>query len=127
VGALRWACFGRTGHPAWSQWDTTQWAAWVPHFSTVAPLLAQSNLLAALPLAALVDVMGVYQLRVQPLPFAIAPVAHMLAWSARHANDAAVLWLRTQVETVWQVMLQRADALAATVSASLTSHSDSTF
>lgn len=142
VGALRWACFGREGHPAWARWDTAQWAAWphvvvrvgnrlnspvsqtsaflgierrigawVPHFSAVAPLLAHSDLLATLPLAALVDSMAMHLLRVQALPFPITPMAHVLVQSVRHANDAAQIWLRTQVEAVWTGMLARADAL----------------
>ncbi len=142
VGALRWACFGREDHPAWTRWDQVQWAtwphvvvrvgnrlnsavsqtsavlgierhigAWVPHFSAVAPLLAQSDLLATLPLAALVDSLVLHQLRVQAIPFAITPMAHVLVWSARHANDAALIWLRSQVEAVWTDMLARADAL----------------
>ena len=142
VGALRWACFGREDHPAWTRWDPAQWAAWphvvvrvgnrlnspvsqtsaflgierrigawVPHFSAVAPLLAQSDLLATLPLAALVDSMAMHHLRVQALPFAITPMAHVLVCSMRHANDAALIWLRSQVEAVWTEMLARADAL----------------
>lgn len=30
VGALRWACFGRRGHPAFGTWSRKAWARW-PH------------------------------------------------------------------------------------------------
>ena len=85
--------------------------AWVPHFSAVAPLLAQSDLLATLPTAALVDAVDLHRLQVHPLPFAIAPMPHVMVWSTRHANDGAVIWLRAQLEAVWNAMLTRADAL----------------
>lgn len=85
--------------------------AWVPHFSAVAPLLAQSDLLATLPLAALVDAMQVYPIRVQPLPFRMTPMPHVLVWSTRPNSDEALHWLRAQVEGIWLEMLARADAL----------------
>lgn len=85
--------------------------AWVPNFSAVAPLLAQSDLLATLPAAALVDATALHRLQVQAVPFAIAPMPHGVVWSARHATDAAVLWLRGLLESVWSDMLRRADAL----------------
>ena len=76
AGAFRWATFARTGHPATARWGRAAWrrhghvvvrvsdglhspiesagpgardryiAAWVPHFSAVAPLLATTDLLA---------------------------------------------------------------------------------
>lgn len=86
IGALHWACYARSGHPAIAQWNAQAWGRWphvqvgvtdtvrnpvsqaaqqagvtrqvavsVPQFSAVAPVLANSDLLATLPRAVIRD------------------------------------------------------------------------
>ena len=93
IGALRWGCFARRGHPAFREWGTKAWArwphvavrvgdslaspvnaaaaaaglertiaAWVPHFSAIAPVLGDSDLLATLPAVAMTDTLRPYGL-----------------------------------------------------------------
>lgn len=76
-------------------------AARVPHFAAVAPLLVNSDLLATLPAIVMVDAARRYDVAAMPVPFAIEPMPHVLLWSARLANDPAIVWLR---ETLQQVI-----------------------
>lgn len=85
--------------------------AWVPNFSAVAPLLAHSDLIATLPSLTLMDTLDRYGLESHPVPFDIAPIPQMLIWSTRHGADPAVIWLREQVNAVWQAQLSQAQSL----------------
>jgi DNA-binding transcriptional LysR family regulator len=125
IGALRWRCFGRRGHPAFRRWGRRTWTAWphvvvrvgdqlespvniaagaaglgrtiagwLPNFSAVAPVLAASDLLATLPAPAMAGTLGPHRLESRRVPFAIAPLPHVLLWSSVRAQDPEVAWLR---------------------------------
>ncbi|MFZ4532162.1 MAG: LysR substrate-binding domain-containing protein [Alsobacter sp.] len=66
----------------------------VPNFAAVPPVLAATDLLATLPTAVMGDGLAHYDLVARPVPFRVPPIPHSLFWSARRANDPAVLWLR---------------------------------
>ena len=87
-------------------------AAWVPHFSAVAPLLARTDLIATLPVVALVDAVARYRLRALRAPIRVDPMPHRLVWSRRLANDPALRWLRAHVEAVVREVLAASDAAA---------------
>lgn len=125
IGALRWRCFGRRGHPAFRRWGRRAWtewphvvvrvgdqlespvniaagaaglgrtiAGWLPNFSAVAPVLAASDLLATLPAPAMAGTLRPHRLESRLVPFAIAPLPHVLLWSSVRAQDPEVAWLR---------------------------------
>jgi LysR family transcriptional activator of mexEF-oprN operon len=125
IGALKWRCFCRQGHPALSGWGRESWsqwphlavrvgdsltspvnlaaaaagverriAGWVPHFSAIAPVLADSDLLATLPAIAMAETLHPYCLESPEVPFAIAPLPHAMIWSARRRSDPEMIWLR---------------------------------
>src|SRR5215470_4166206 len=55
---------------------------WVPHFSAIAPVLRDSDLLATLPSIAMLDVSKLYGLESRQVPFFIDPLSHAMLWSA---------------------------------------------
>jgi DNA-binding transcriptional LysR family regulator len=73
-------------------------AGWLPNFSAVAPVLAASDLLATLPAPAMAGTLdqlrGAHRLESRRVPFAIAPLPHVLLWSSVRAQDPEVAWLR---------------------------------
>jgi DNA-binding transcriptional LysR family regulator len=69
-------------------------AGWLPNFSAVAPVLAASDLLATLPAPAMTGTLGPHRLESRRVPFAIAPLPHVLLWSSVRAQDPEVAWLR---------------------------------
>ena len=87
-----------------------QIAVWVPHFSAVAPLLAQTDLIATLPMLVMVDRLERYGLRVLKSPITIEPMPHRLIWSARLAKEPALCWLRERVEQVLAEVIAAAEA-----------------
>ena len=131
IGALRWGCFARRGHPAFREWGTKAWArwphvavrvgdslaspvnaaaaaaslertiaAWVPHFSAIAPVLGDSDLLATLPAVAMTDTLRPYGLESRPVPFSIDPLPHAMLWSARRGSDPEIAWLRDRLRPI---------------------------
>lgn len=140
LGAFRWVTFARRGHPALRRWNRTTWerwphaavrvslgfaspvaaaagatkrriAVWVPHFSAIAPLLERTDLIATLPLVAMVDALDRYGLVAMPVPFPVEPMRHRLIWSRRLDADPAVGWFRGRVREAFVHALARADAL----------------
>ena len=75
-------------------------AGWVPNFSVVAPVLAGSDLLATLPVLAMADTIRPYGLNSRRVPFAVAPIAHALLWSAARTHDPEIAWLRTKLRPI---------------------------
>jgi DNA-binding transcriptional LysR family regulator len=73
----------------------------VPSFLGVAPLLADSNLLATFPPLALATEMRRYGLcaRLPPAPF--TPLASRFFWSSRFANDPGTRWIRGITLDAW--------------------------
>jgi DNA-binding transcriptional LysR family regulator len=69
-------------------------AGWLPNFSAVAPVLAASDLLATLPAPAMAGTLGAHRLESRRVPFAIAPLPHVLLWSSVRTQDPEVAWLR---------------------------------
>lgn len=128
VGALHWACFARTGHPALENWGPHAWSAWphvqvgvddpqrlpvgaaaqraglsrdvsisVPLFSAVAPVLANSDLLATLPEAVMRGQTSAWGLVQCPVPFPIEPIEHALYSARRLRADPAQQWFKEQL------------------------------
>jgi DNA-binding transcriptional LysR family regulator len=122
-----WASFVRKNHPAIANWGAAAWARWphvvvrvgnalpspvtatpssarqrvvgarVPNFSDVAPLLAQTDMIATFSIATLLEGVKLYELHVLPPPFPIQPFPMRLVWSARLGNDPAIAWIRKQL------------------------------
>jgi len=115
--------FAKWGRKAWSRWphvavrvgdslaspvnaaataaglDRTI-AGWVPHFSGIAPVLADSDLIATLPSVSMADTLRPYGLDWRPVPFPIDPLPHAMLWSAQRGRDPALAWLRDQLRPV---------------------------
>ncbi|MBV8191431.1 MAG: LysR family transcriptional regulator [Alphaproteobacteria bacterium] len=131
IGALRWACFARSGHPAFERWGVRSWqqwphvvvrvgddlespidraaarlglarsiAGWVPNFSVVAPVLAESDLLATLPALSMTNMAGPFGLGWRRVPFAIEPLPHVLLWPAARIESPELKWLRRRLEPI---------------------------
>jgi len=75
-------------------------AGWVPHFSAIAPVLANSDLLATLPVVAMVETMHAYDLESREVPFPIAPLPHVMVWSTTRSRDPAMNWLRDRLRPI---------------------------
>ena len=75
-------------------------AVLAPNFSVVAPLLAQTDLIANLPTMVMIDALERFGIVVMPTPLKIPPIPLYFLWSARLANDPAVGWLRRQMSEV---------------------------
>src|SRR5262249_41555272 len=75
-------------------------AAWVPHFSNMAPVLADSDLLATLPAVAMADSLRQYGLDSRPVPFPIDPLPHAMLWSTRRGSDPEIAWLRDRLRPI---------------------------
>jgi DNA-binding transcriptional LysR family regulator len=75
-------------------------AGWVPHFSAIAPVLANSDLLATLPVIAMVETMHAYDLESREVPFPIAPLPHAMVWSTTRSRDPAMNWLRDRLRPI---------------------------
>ncbi len=140
AGSFRWATFARRGHPAVKSFGAAAWrryahvavrvdtkipspvasaagkyarrrvSVWVPHFSAVAPLLAHPDLLATLPLIAMVDSMERYDLVALRPPFPIPPMPHRLIWSRRLAGEPGLAWLRAHLRQTLQAVLVEGEA-----------------
>jgi DNA-binding transcriptional LysR family regulator len=140
AGAFSWATFARRGHPAARAWGRAAWrawphvavrvsvdiaspvetagraadgrriAAWVPHFGAVPPLLARTDLLATLPLVAMVEALETHDLIALAPPFPIAPMPHQLAWSRRLGGEPGLAWLRAQLREAFGRAVTAAEA-----------------
>jgi len=75
-------------------------AGWVPHFSAIAPVLANSDLLATLPVIAMVETMHAFDLESREVPFPIAPLPHVMVWSTTRSRDPAMTWLRDRLRPI---------------------------
>jgi hypothetical protein len=71
--------------------------AWVPHFSAIAPVLRDSDLIATLPSIAMIDTSKLYDLESRQVPFLIDPLPHVMLWSATRGNDPEIAWLRNRL------------------------------
>jgi DNA-binding transcriptional LysR family regulator len=68
-------------------------AGWVPNFSAVAPILAGSDLLSTLPMAAMTGTLDAYGLVGMKVPFPIAPLPHAMVWCSGRSRDPGLVWL----------------------------------
>lgn len=115
--------FKRWGAPSWSRWPhvvvrvgddlespidraaaaaglSRTIAGWVPNFSVVAPVLAQSDLIATLPALSMANTVAPFGLASRDVPFAIEPIAHVLVWPAMRAENAEHKWLRRHLAPI---------------------------
>jgi len=144
IGALKWGCFARRGHPAFRKWGPREWSrwphvavrvgdslaspvntaaaaaglertitGWVPHFSAIAPVLGDSDLLATLPSVAMFDTLRQYGLATRHVPFSIDPLPHAMLWSAGRSNDPEIAWLRDRLRPIVKSKFGRTDQLRA--------------
>lgn len=140
AGEFHWCTFARRGHPALERWGRAAWrrwphvavrvsagfrspvdaaagpgsrhiAAWVPHFSAVAPLVAKTDLLATLPAIVLHEAVSAHALVAVDVPFPLAPIRHRWIVGARFSGDPAVRWIRDRAAEA----LARTQAAAETV------------
>jgi DNA-binding transcriptional LysR family regulator len=75
-------------------------AGWVPNFSAVAPVLAGSDLLSTLPLAAMTGTLDAYGLVGMKVPFPIAPLPHAMVWCSGRNRDPGLVWLRDRLRPI---------------------------
>ena len=75
-------------------------AGWVPHFSAIAPVLANSDLLATLPVVAMAETMHAFDLESRDVPFPIEPLPHAIVWSTTRSRDPAMTWLRDRLRPI---------------------------
>jgi DNA-binding transcriptional LysR family regulator len=87
-------------------------AARVLNFAAVAPLLAQTDCLATLPVIAMHETLARYDLRAVQPPFPVASMPHRFVWSERLGNDPALRWLRALVVECFEGVLRESEALA---------------
>ncbi|MGL4767288.1 MAG: LysR family transcriptional regulator [Formosimonas sp.] len=85
-------------------------AAYVPHFGAVAPLLAQTDLIATMPKMVLQPLMLAHRLQMRPLPFAMPNIGQRLYWAKRLDKDPAHQWLRQHVLATYDDLLRQAHA-----------------
>ena len=72
-------------------------AGWVPNFSVIAAVLAATDLLVTLPAPAMAGTLRPFGLESRRVPFAIAPIPHVMLWSATRAKDPEIAWLRNRL------------------------------
>ena len=75
-------------------------AGWVPNFSAVAPILAGSDLLSTLPMAAMTETLDAYGLVGMKVPFPIAPLPHAMVWCSGRSRDPGLVWLRDRLRPI---------------------------
>jgi DNA-binding transcriptional LysR family regulator len=75
-------------------------AGWLPNFSVVAPALADTDLLATLPVPAMAGMLAPFKLGSRQVPIAIEPLPHVLLWSAARSRDPEIAWLRGRLRPI---------------------------
>ncbi|MCC7536744.1 MAG: hypothetical protein IT379_11045 [Deltaproteobacteria bacterium] len=85
-------------------------AARVLNFSSVAPLLAQTDLLATLPSVVMHEALSRYGLCALRPPYVVKAMRHRFVWSARLGNDPANRWIRSLLERSFAEVLEGSDA-----------------
>ena len=88
-----------------------QVAVWVPNFSAVAPLLANTDLIATLPKVVMHTQLARYQLKALAVPFVLPSIMHRVYWAQRTHNDAAIIWLRELLLETLATQLKIAQSL----------------
>ena len=63
-------------------------------------MLANSDLLATLPVVAMAETMHVFDLESREVPFPIAPLPHAMVWSTTRSRDPAMIWLRDRLRPI---------------------------
>ncbi|MCY1278155.1 HTH-type transcriptional regulator LeuO [compost metagenome] len=69
----------------------------VPHYLTIPPIVAQSDLLGTVPRRLAEHFAPIYALQVAPLPFDMPPVQVSLIWHRQQELDPGLRWLREQL------------------------------
>lgn len=85
-------------------------AARVPNFAAVAPMLAQTDLLATLPAFVMDGALEPFGLCALPPPIPVTSMPHRYVWGTRLANDPAVRWLRETLTYCFEEVLVRSSA-----------------
>jgi DNA-binding transcriptional LysR family regulator len=75
-------------------------AGWVPNFSTIAPILAGSDLLATLPALAMSETIHAYKLESAEVPFPLPPLPHAMVWCNGRNRDPGSIWLRDHLRPI---------------------------
>jgi DNA-binding transcriptional LysR family regulator len=85
-------------------------AAWVPHFSAVAPLLVETDLIATLPMIAMADAMDRYDLVALRPPVPLDPMAHCLIASRHLGEEPGSRWFRDCVREAFRISLDASES-----------------
>src|SRR5699024_9750955 len=72
----------------------------VNHFSLVAPLLKESDLISTMPFEAVAEYACKGELWVDRPPIELPPITLSLFWHERGDRDAGQRWLRNQIKTI---------------------------
>jgi LysR family transcriptional regulator, mexEF-oprN operon transcriptional activator len=75
-------------------------AGWVPNFSTIAPILAGSDLLATLPALAMTETIHAYKLDSAEVPFPLPALPHAMVWCNGRSRDPGLIWLRDRLRPI---------------------------
>jgi DNA-binding transcriptional LysR family regulator len=86
-------------------------AARVLNFAAVAPLLAQTDLLATLPVTVMVETLERFGLCALVPPFPVPPMPHRFIWGERTANDPAKRWMRSVLTRCFLEVMQASDGM----------------
>lgn len=86
-----------------------RFAARVLNFSSVAPLLARTDLLATLPVIVMHEALERFRLCALPPVHPVRRFAHRFIWSARLANDPANRWIRAILTNCFAEVLRGCD------------------
>lgn len=83
----------------------------VPHYLTIPPIVAQSDLLGTVPRRLAEHFAPIYALQISPLPVTIPPVQVSLIWHRQQELAPGLRWLREQIA---QLFRQPSGALQST-------------
>ncbi|GHA75020.1 LysR family transcriptional regulator [Formosimonas limnophila] len=79
-------------------------AIWVPKFSAIAPILAQTDLIATMPKILMQDSLRELDLVQRPVPYEQQPISQRLYWAERYNNDPANQWLRQLIKQHFETL-----------------------
>jgi DNA-binding transcriptional LysR family regulator len=79
-------------------------AVWVPKFSGIAPILAQTDLIATMPKILMQERLRELDLLQRPVPYEQTPIAQRLYWAERYNNEPANQWLRNLIQQQFMML-----------------------
>lgn len=72
-------------------------SVYVPNFLTMTPIVAKTDLIAAIPRRQAEKAQLFYPIQIAPMPIAIPPIPVSLIWHKQQDSSASLLWLRQRI------------------------------